>query len=170
MKKFSNLNETIEQKYEGKDYLRNDLYNLIEKTLNVKFESDAEKFANIDVNIQGKEDLVEELKKYIDEVKKQEAIKVLENIKINFHHNFDMKWLNEQIQSLNELHWNDVMRNCTSLKALQEYQAQDPDNRTLEDYRNNMKVLKDAKEKYWYFFNIVGGDQIKFYQQIAQGV
>ena len=101
MKKFSNLKESDQTKYEMKDYMRNDLYNLIEKSLNIKFlTEDAEKMANVDADIQGKEDLVEELKKYIDGIRIQERTMTYENIKANFHNNFDMRWLNEQIDSL----------------------------------------------------------------------
>ena len=55
MKKFSKLHESKSSKYEMKDYLRNDLFNLIEKSLNIKFTNEkAEEFANIDADILGK--------------------------------------------------------------------------------------------------------------------
>ena len=104
MKKFSKLHESKSTKYEMKDYLRNDIFNMIEKSLNIKFTNEkAEELANIDADILGKENLVEELKNYIDKVRIQERTLTLESIKANFHNNFDMKWLNEQIDFLNKM-------------------------------------------------------------------
>ena len=36
MKKFSNINESVETKYELKDSLRNEIYSLIENSISIK--------------------------------------------------------------------------------------------------------------------------------------
>lgn len=100
MKKFSLLEEQVEQKYELKDSLRNDIYSLIESSLSIKIfgESSLDK----DISIEGKEELVEKIKSLIDDTKIKERVLTLEHVKANVHRNFDMKWLNEQINILNE--------------------------------------------------------------------
>lgn len=97
MKKFSNLDEQITSKYESKDSLRNDIYSIIENSLSIKIfgESSLDK----DINIIGKEELVEKIKSLIDDVKIKERVLTLEHVKANVHRNFDMNWLNEQIDS-----------------------------------------------------------------------
>jgi len=98
MKKFSLLKEEVEPKYELKDLLRNDIYSLLESSLSIKIfgESSLDK----DINITGKEELVEKIKNLIDNVRINERIFTLEFVKTNVHRNFDMKWLNEQIDNL----------------------------------------------------------------------
>ena len=98
MKKFSNLDEQITTKYESKDSLRNDIYSLIENSLSIKIfgESALDK----DISITGKEELVEKIKNLIDETKIKERVITLEHVKANVHRNFDMNWLNEQIDNL----------------------------------------------------------------------
>lgn len=100
MKKFSNLKEEVTTKYELKDTLRNDIYSLIESSLSIKIfgESSLDK----DISIQGKEELVEKIKSLIDDVKINERVLTLEHVKANVHRNFDMNWLNEQIDSLKD--------------------------------------------------------------------
>lgn len=100
MKKFSNLKEEVTTKYELKDTLRNDIYSLIESSLSIKIfgESSLDK----DISIIGKEELVEKIKSLIDDVKINERVLTLEHVKANVHRNFDMNWLNEQINILNE--------------------------------------------------------------------
>jgi hypothetical protein len=101
MKKFSLLEEQVEQKYELKDSLRNDIYSLIESSLSIKIfgESSLDK----DISIEGKEELVEKIKSLIDDTKIKERVLTLEHVKANVHRNFDMKWLNEQIDSLKDI-------------------------------------------------------------------
>lgn len=98
MKKFSSLNEEVKTKYELKDSLRNEIYSLIENTLSLKFTS--EDSINLDVDLNGKEELVEKIKTLIDEVRIKERTLTLETVKANVHRNFDMKWLTEQIDTL----------------------------------------------------------------------
>jgi hypothetical protein len=71
------------------------------------------------------------------------------------------KMLNE------ELHWNKEMREATSLNFLNQYVAQDKVNRTIQQGQGNTAgfwVLTDKKEKYIYYFESLGGDKVKFYQ------
>lgn len=101
MIKFTNLNESVETKYELKDTLRNEIYSLIENSISLKF-SDEESI-NENVAINGKEELVEKIKLLIDNVKIKERTFTLESVKANVYRNFDMKWLNEQIDQLKKL-------------------------------------------------------------------
>lgn len=98
MKKFSLLKEEIEPKYELKDSLRNEIYELIESSLSIKMSN--EESIDKDININGKEELVEKIKTLIDDTKIKERILTLETVKANVHRNFDMNWLNEQINTL----------------------------------------------------------------------
>lgn len=98
MKKFSLLKEEIEPKYELKDSLRNEIYELIESSLSIKISN--EDSIDKDININGKEELVEKIKTLIDGVKIKERLLTLETVKANVHRNFDMNWLNEQINIL----------------------------------------------------------------------
>lgn len=101
MKKFSLLKEAVEPKYELKDSLRNEIYSLIENTILLKFSSD--KSVDSDIDITGKEELVEKIKTLIDDVRIKERTFTLETVKANVHRNFDMKWLTEQIDNLKKL-------------------------------------------------------------------
>jgi len=98
MKKFSNLEQEIKPKYELKDSLRNEIYSLIENTILLKFSSD--KSIDLSVDLHGKDELVEKIKGLIDDVRIKERILTLETVKQNVYRNFDMKWLNEQIDNL----------------------------------------------------------------------
>lgn len=98
MKKFSSLKEEIKPKYELKDSLRNEIYSLIDETILLKFSNDNS--VNADIDIHGKEELVEKFKNLIDEVRVKERTLTLETVKANVHRNFDMKWLTEQIENL----------------------------------------------------------------------
>lgn len=100
MKKFSNINENVETKYELKDSLRNEIYSLIENSLSLKFNN--EESLDKDVEINGKEELVEKIKALIDGVKINERFNTLNFVKINSYQNFNMKWLNEQINNLDK--------------------------------------------------------------------
>lgn len=101
MKKFSNIKEDVKQKYELKDTLRNEIYSLIEKSLSLKITD--EDALDKDVNINGKEELVENIKKLIDDVRIKERTFALETVKANVYRNFDMRWLNEQIDGLKKI-------------------------------------------------------------------
>ena len=101
MKTFSSLKNEIKSKYESKDFLRNEIYSLIENSLSIKISN--EEALDKDININGKEDLVEKIKNLIDNVRIKERTQTLETVKVNVHRNFDMKWLNEQIDNLNKI-------------------------------------------------------------------
>ena len=101
MKKFSTLKEEVELKYELKESLKNEIYSLIENTLSIKISN--EDSLDKDITINGKEELVEKIKTLIDGVKIKERTSTLETVKANVYKNFDMKWLNEQIENLKKL-------------------------------------------------------------------
>lgn len=101
MKKFSLLKEEVEPKYELKDSLRNEIYSIINDTLALKVTN--EKHLDSDIDIYGKEELVEKIKNLIDEVRIKERTFTLETVKANVHRNFDMNWLNEQIDNLKKI-------------------------------------------------------------------
>ena len=98
MKKFSTLEHEVKPKYEMKDSLRNEIYSLIDNSIALKITN--EKKINSDIDIFGKEELVEKIKGLIDDVRIKERILTLEKVKQNVYRNFDMKWLNEQIDNL----------------------------------------------------------------------
>jgi hypothetical protein len=101
MKKFTTLNEEVKPKYEIKDSLRNEIYSLIESSLSIKITN--EDSLDKDININGKDELVEKIKTLIDDVRIKERTFTLETVKTNVYRNFDMKWLNEQIAGLNKI-------------------------------------------------------------------
>lgn len=101
MKTFSSLKEEVKTKYELKDSLRNDIYSIIESSLSIKISN--EDSLDKDININGKEELVEKIKTLIEDVRIKERIFTLENVKSNVHRNFDMKWLTEQIDTLKNI-------------------------------------------------------------------
>lgn len=98
MKKFSSLDKEVKPKYELKDSLRNEIYSLIDETISLKISN--EKSLDKDIDIHGKDELVEKFKKLIDDVRIKERTQTLETVKANSHRNFDMKWLNEQLENL----------------------------------------------------------------------
>lgn len=98
MKKFSTLGEEVKKKYEMKDSLRNEIYSLIENSISIKISN--EESLDKDIIINGKDELVEKIKGLIDDVRIKERTFTLETVKQNVYRNFDMKWLNEQIDSL----------------------------------------------------------------------
>ena len=59
-----------------------------------------EKKIDSDIDIFGKDELVEKIKGLIDDVRIKERTLTLERVKQNVYRNFDMKWLNEQIDNL----------------------------------------------------------------------
>ena len=101
MKKFSTLNDEVKTKYELKDSLRNEIFSLIENTLSIKI-TDEESLSK-DININGKEELVEKIKGLVDDVRIKERTYTLETVKANVHRNFDMRWLTEQINNLKKI-------------------------------------------------------------------
>jgi len=101
MKKFSTLHEEVKTKYELKDSLRNEIYSLIENSLSIKISN--EKALDKDININGKEELVEKIKGLIDDVRIKERTFTLETVKKNVYRNFDMAWLSEQIDNLRKI-------------------------------------------------------------------
>jgi len=101
MKKFSLLNEDVKTKYELKDSLRNEIYSIIENSIFLKFTNEKSLDSNIDIT--GKEELVEKIKNLIDDVRIKERTFTLETVKANVHRNFDMNWLNEQINNLKKI-------------------------------------------------------------------
>jgi hypothetical protein len=96
MKKFSLLKESVEEK--SKDTLKNEIYSIIDETLSVKFSK--EELATEDVDINGKEEMIDKIKELIIKERKNERLLTLEHVKLNTFRNFDMNWLNEQIQNL----------------------------------------------------------------------
>lgn len=98
MKTFSSLKNEVKPKYEIKDSLRNEIYSILENTLSIKISN--EDALDKDININGKDELVEKIKSLIDDVRIKERTFTLETVKKNVHRNFDMNWLNEQIDGL----------------------------------------------------------------------
>jgi len=102
MKKFSTIGENVKKtKYELKESLKNEIYSIIDDTLALKISN--ENKVDTEVDIHGKDELVEKLKTLIDEVRIKERTLTLETVKMNVHRNFDMNWLNEQINGLNKI-------------------------------------------------------------------
>jgi hypothetical protein len=101
MKTFSSLKEEVKTKYELKDSLRNDIYSIIESSLSIKISN--ENALDKDISINGKEELVEKINALMEEQKIKERVFTLEHVKANVYRNFDMKWLNEQIDSLKNI-------------------------------------------------------------------
>jgi hypothetical protein len=97
MKKFTNFENEVKPKYESKDSLKNEIFSLIDETISVKITNESS--LDKDIAIIGKEELVEKLRALIDVVKINERTLTLEHVKKNVYRNFDMKWLNEQIDS-----------------------------------------------------------------------
>jgi len=100
MKKFSYLKESVEQKYELKESLKNDIYSIIEESLSIKILN--EESLDKDIIINGKEELVEKIKTLIENKMIKERVLTLEHVKANVYRNFDMNWLNEQIDTLKQ--------------------------------------------------------------------
>lgn len=78
MKKFTNSN--IEgKKFTSKDILKNELYDLIEETLTPNIDG----INNSKLSISGKEDLVEDLMKIVENSNIETSIKFLQQLKMN---------------------------------------------------------------------------------------
>lgn len=101
MKKFTDIKES--KKTQEKDSIKNEIINILEE-LNIKMSGeDTEKLSNIDINIEGKEQIIEKLKTLINGVRIQERKNTLNFVKSNSFRNFNMNWLNEQIDGLNKI-------------------------------------------------------------------
>lgn len=101
MKKFSLLDEYVKPKYNSKDRLKNKIHELVDNELALKISN--EKKIDSDIDIHGKDQLVEKIKELIDDIRIKERTLTLETVKANVHRNFDMKWLTEQIDTLKNL-------------------------------------------------------------------
>jgi len=101
MKKFSSLKEEVKPKYENKETLKNEIYSIIESSFSIKIEN--EDSLDKDISINGKEELVEEIKTLVENFMMKERKLTLEHVKTNVHRNFDMKWLTEQIDNIDNL-------------------------------------------------------------------
>jgi len=64
MIKFSKIEDVIEKKYEAKDTLRNQIYDLIDESISIKITNDNS--IDKDITINGKEELVEKIKGLIE--------------------------------------------------------------------------------------------------------
>lgn len=125
MKKFSTLHEEVKPKYDLKDSLRNEIYSLIENSLSIKISN--EDSLDKDININGKEELVEKIKTLIDDVRIKERTFTLETVKNNVHRNFDLRWLSEQIDNLKKIKiGNDFIlnENIKDAKIDEQYKAE----------------------------------------------
>lgn len=101
MKSFSEIKES--NKIKSKDSIINKLNDILEE-LNIKLSGEnPEKLSNVDINIQGKEQIIEKLKSLIDDIRIQERKNTLNFVKTNSYNNFNMKWLNEQIDGLQKV-------------------------------------------------------------------
>ena len=101
MKKFSEVKES--KKIKTNDSVKNKIIDILEE-LNIKVSGeDTEKLSNVDINIQGKEEIAEKLKTLINDVRIQERKNTLNVVKANSYKNFNMKWLNEQIEGLEKV-------------------------------------------------------------------
>jgi len=101
MKTFSEIKES--KKVNSKDSIKNQIVDILEE-LNIKVSGEeTEKIANVDINIQGKDQIVEKLKTLIDDIRIQERKNTLNFVKTNSYNNFNMKWLNEQIEGLEKV-------------------------------------------------------------------
>lgn len=134
MKKFSSLKEEIKPKYESKDSLKNEIYSIIEKSLSVKFSKD--ELVNEDVTIEGKEEMVEAINKLIETTKIKDRVSTLEKVKANVYRNFDMKWLNEEIENVNY----SLNRSLTLNELKEKYPEADIDINKNEDGTYSVKV------------------------------
>ena len=106
MKKFTNFENEVKPKYESKDSLKNEIFSLIDETISVKITN--EDSLDKDITIVGKEELVNKIKNLIETQQIQERISTLEYVKTNVYRNFDMNWLNEEI-NLQKNHLNNTM-------------------------------------------------------------
>jgi len=101
MKRFSEIKES--KKVKTNDTIKNEIIDILED-LNIKVSGEeTEKISNVDINIQGKEQIVEKLKFLIDDIRIQERKNTLNIVKANSYKNFNMKWLNEQIEGLEKI-------------------------------------------------------------------
>jgi len=122
MKKFSSLKEEVKPKYELKDSLRNQIYSILENTLSIKISN--EESIDKDINVEGKEELVEKIKILVDNVRVKERTLTLETVKANVHRNFDMRWLTEQIDSLKKIKIENKFELSENIQEIQDVPVQ----------------------------------------------
>jgi len=140
MKTFSSLKDEVKSKYELKDSLRNEIYSIIENSLSIKISN--EEALDKDININGKEELVEKIKSLIDDVRIKERTFTLETVKSNVHRNFDMRWLNEQIENLRKIKIGSsfvLQENVKDVKVDEQYKA-DVLNYFVKKLNENKKI------------------------------
>ena len=166
MKKFSTLNEQVKQKYESKDSIRNEIFSLIEKSLSIKIFNESSLDKDLDIN--GKEELVEKIKNLIDDVRIKERTFTLETVKANVHRNFDLRWLTEQIDSLKKIKiGNDFVlsENIKDNSVTDEYRAEILNyfvKRLNEDKKiGDFEFDYDPSEGIFKFWNEVEGIMVK---------
>lgn len=166
MKKFSNLDQEVKTKYEIKDSLRNEIYSLIENSLSIKMLN--ENSLDKDININGKEELVEKIKSLIDDVRIKERTLTLETVKANVHRNFDLKWLTEQINSLKKIQIGSdfvLVENIKDKAVTDEYRAEILNyfvKRLNEDKKiGNFEFDYDPSEGIFKFWNETEGIMVK---------
>jgi hypothetical protein len=100
MKRFSEIKESKNIK---KATLETRLDDILQE-LNVEVSGeDAENLSNVDINIKGQESVVEKLQNLITDIRITERKTTLNIVKKNSYQNFDMKWLNEQIDGLEKI-------------------------------------------------------------------
>ena len=129
MKKFTNSN-IVEKKFTSKDVLKNELYDLIEETLSPNIE-------NIDkskLTISGKEDLVGDLMKIVENSNIETTIEYLQTLKAERN---DLK-VEEKKDPLMEA-FDDVDFNDNVLEAINPYQD--------DEYKNKIDNIFKEYEK-----------------------
>jgi hypothetical protein len=102
MDKFTDkLYKFDERKYTNK--VKNDIYAFIKEHIGISIDGDANINGNADITLDGVDELTDVLYNYIQQEKTKQEILTLEQIKLNVAvGNFDMRGINEHIESLNE--------------------------------------------------------------------
>jgi len=101
MKKFTDVKES--KNIKSNKTIKDRLFNILEE-LNIKISGkNSDKLSNIDINIEGKDEIVEKLNTLINDIRILERKNTLNVVKSNSYKNFDMKWLNEQINNLDKI-------------------------------------------------------------------
>jgi len=103
MKKFTDKIGSIdERKYTDKT--KNDIYSFIKENVTVKIDGNTGYIdGNVDISIDGIEDLTEVLYNYVQQERAKQEVLTLEKVKINAAvGTFNVKEINDHIESLNE--------------------------------------------------------------------
>lgn len=103
MKKFSQINYTFENK-KYKDKIKNDIYSLIKENLNINLspilENQKTDLNNINISLDGTNDLVSKINDYLNNKIIEERIKVLESVKTSIATGtLSLKKINEEIEN-----------------------------------------------------------------------